>query len=100
MDYLLGQYAFAAKPGHDFIKLLVDTIHQNINKYIQRYQSKDFLNHEVYVFETTGPDFVTNMYMGYRNKPSITIIEYHTRQYFGKYARHNYKGTWKKNKSN
>ena len=100
MDYLLGQYAFAAKPGHAFIKLLVDTIHKNINKYIQRYHSKDYLNHEVYVYETTGPDFVTNVYMNYMNKPNITIIEYHKRQYFGKYARHNYKGSWKKNKSN
>ena len=100
MNFLLGQYAFAAKPKNEFIKLLVDTIHKNINTYIQRFHSKNYLNHEVYVYETTGPDFVTNLYMKYLKKPEITIIEYHKRQYFGKYARHNYNGSWKKNKSN
>lgn len=91
MNFLLGQYAFAAEPRHPFIKLLIDNIHQNVNLYIKNYTP----NSEHYVYLTTGPDFVSNLYMDYANKSSIKILEYDKRQYFGKYARHNYFGTWK-----
>ena len=91
MFYLLGQYAFAASPKHPFIKLLIDTIHGNLHKYIRNYVP----NSEDYVYLTTGPDFVTNLYMNYANKNSIKILNYDKRQYFGKYAKHNYFGTWK-----
>jgi mannosyltransferase OCH1-like enzyme len=91
MNFLLGQYAFAAEPKHPFIKLLIDNIHQNVNLYIKNYTP----NSEHYVYLTTGPDFVSNLYMDYPNKSSIQILEYDKRQYFGKYARHNYFGTWK-----
>jgi mannosyltransferase OCH1-like enzyme len=91
MNFLLGQYAFAAEPRHPFIKLLIDNIHQNVNLYIKNYTP----NSEHYVYLTTGPDFVSNLYMDYPNKSSIQILEYDKRQYFGKYARHNYFGTWK-----
>jgi len=91
MYYLLGQYAFAASPKHPFIKLLIDTIHQNLHKYIRNYVP----NSEDYVYLTTGPDYVTKLYMNYSNKNSVQILNYDKRQYFGKYAKHNYFGTWK-----
>lgn len=100
MDFLLGQYAFACKPKHPFIRTLIEGIHKDINTYIQRFQNKKYEVFEDYVYETTGPDFVTNMYMTYPKKESITILEYPERQYFGKYARHSYKGSWKENVQN
>ena len=100
LNYLLGQYAFAAKPKHPFIKLLIDTIHDNIESYIHDFNNKKYINFEIYVYQTTGPDFVTKLYLNYINKSTIHILEYNKRQYFGKYARHNYYGTWKKNLNN
>lgn len=90
-EFLLGQYAFAAEPKHPFIKLLIDKIHERIEYYIQHvdYSSED------YIYKTTGPDFVTDIYMDYQNKNTITILDNGKRQYFGDYARHNYFGTWK-----
>lgn len=100
LNYLLGQYAFAAKPKHPFIKLLIDTIHDNIESYIHDYNNKNYINFEIYVYQTTGPDFVTKLYLKYKNKSTIHVLEYNKRQYFGKYARHNYYGSWKKNIQN
>mgnify|MGYP000985786126 FL=1 len=37
MDILLGQYAFGARQYNPFIKLLIDTIHNNIDKYVKIY---------------------------------------------------------------
>jgi len=89
--YLLGQYAFAAAPKHPFIKNLIDNIHKNINLYIQHLNSDS----EDYVYKTTGPDFVTSLYMNFPYKEDIFIINNGKRQYFGDYAKHNYFGTWK-----
>jgi len=88
--FLLGQYAFAASPKHPFIKLLIEKIHNNLNKYIKNvnFESED------YIYKSTGPDFVTNIYMNYNNN-SIKILDVGRRQYFGDYAKHNYFGTWK-----
>lgn len=89
----LGQYAFGAKPHNEFIKLLIDTIHNNIDKYVEQY-SKNGKTLQ-YVYSTTGPDFVTDTYFNYKNKKSIHILEFEHSQYFGKYAKHNCYGTWK-----
>jgi mannosyltransferase OCH1-like enzyme len=95
MKVVLGQYAFGAKPKNEFIKLLIDTIHDNINKYIEDYE-KDYEKHKhQYVYNTTGPDFVTNVYINYLNKQMVHILEYDEGEYFGKYAKHNHYGTWK-----
>jgi mannosyltransferase OCH1-like enzyme len=100
LNFLLGQYAFAAKPKHPFIKLLIDTIHNNINSYINDLNNQNYINFEIYVYQTTGPDFVSKLYLEYKNKYAIHILDYNKRQYFGKYARHNYYGSWKKNLNN
>jgi hypothetical protein len=93
MYFLLGQYAFGAKPKDPFIKLLIDTIHLNIEQTIKQYNTSS--NKEIYVYVTTGPDFVSNLYMNYSNKNSIKILHNGKRQYFGKYAQHNFFGSWK-----
>lgn len=93
MNFMLGQYAFAAKPNDKFIKTLIDVIHYNIDKYIEIY--KDHGHSLQYVYSSTGPDFVTDVYMEYYDKENIHILHYPESQYFGKYAKHNYIGTWK-----
>jgi len=96
---MLGQYAFGAKPKNKFIKKLIDMIHNNIDHYIVEYNKiKNIKNKQVqhqYIYSTTGPDFVTNVYIDYPDKKNIYILEYPKDQFFGKYARHNYYGTWK-----
>jgi len=91
VDFLLGQYGFGCCPKNRFVKLLVDVIHKNVDNYIASYVA----NSEDYVYATTGPDFVTSLYMNYPDKESINILYYDKRQYFGKYAKHNFIGTWK-----
>lgn len=93
MKILLGQYAFGAKPHNEFIKLLIDTIHNNIDKYVEDYKKNG--NSHQYVYSSTGPDFVTDVYMDYNKKDSIHILEFNHPQFFGKYAKHNHYGTWK-----
>jgi mannosyltransferase OCH1-like enzyme len=89
--FLLGQYAFAAAPKHPFIKTIIDIIHNNIERYVKNVMYKN----DDYVYKTTGPDFVTNVYVHYSDKKDIYILNNGKRQYFGDYARHNYFGTWK-----
>ena len=90
-EFLLGQYAFAACPKDPFIKKLIDKIEKSINNYVQYFENDS----EDYIYKTTGPDFVTDVYMEYKNKNDITILDNGIRQYFGDYAKHNYFGTWK-----
>jgi mannosyltransferase OCH1-like enzyme len=99
MRILLGQYAFAAKPHNEFIKLLIDTIHNNIDNYIKEYEKiknikSKTIQHQ-YIYSSTGPDYVTDIYLKYNNKKDIHILHYPQSQFFGKYAKHNYYGTWK-----
>ena len=95
-DKLLGQYAFGAKPKNEFIKLLIDNIHHNINKINKEYDSMPDKNiYENYVYRSTGPDYVTNIYLAYNNQKSIKILDSEKSQYFGKYAAHRWFGTWK-----
>jgi len=93
INFLLGQYAFGAAPGDPFIKLVIDKIHSNINAYIHYF----IPNSDDYVYKTTGPDFITNIYSTYKNKDDIKILHYDKRQCFGKYATHDFVGTWKDN---
>lgn len=86
---LLGQYAFAAQPHHPFIKYIIDTIHSNVLEYVKN-QSND----ELYVYKTTGPDFITILFMNY-DKGDVYILDNGERQVFGKYAKHRYLGSWK-----
>lgn len=92
MNFLVGQYAFGAKPRDEFVKKLIDYINDNINSYIEKGKNNKSLR---YVYTTTGPDFVTDMYLDYDNTYKIHILKYDKEQYFGKYAKHNHYGTWK-----
>jgi mannosyltransferase OCH1-like enzyme len=94
INILLGQYAFAAEPNHPFVKILITSINDNINKYIVD-SKKPYGKTKVYVYKSTGPDYVTNIYLNYKNKNQITILKNKTGQYFGNYAKHNAYGTWK-----
>jgi len=89
----LGQYAFAAKAKDPFIKLLIDNIHMNIGEIIQKYSM--VANKEMYVYTTTGPDYVSNLYLQYNDKLNVKILHNNKRQYFGNYAQHKFFGTWK-----
>ena len=99
INFLLGQYAFGAKPKNKFIKLLIDTINDNCDNYKNFYNTYyNQLNpteKNQFVYSSTGPDFVTDMYAKYENKKSIKILYHDYGQYFGKYAKHNHYGTWK-----
>lgn len=93
LNILLGQYAFASVPRHPFIKLLIDTIHANVDMYIKQYRMTT--DREVYVYRTTGPDFVTYLYTQYAAKHQVYILANGKRQMFGDYARHDFFGSWK-----
>lgn len=88
--FLLGQYAFAAVPKHPFLKLLIDTIDRNLNEYIRTAERS-----ELYVYQSTGPDFVTNLYLDEYTKDDVFILDNGKRQYFGDYGRHDFFGSWK-----
>lgn len=93
MTYMVGQYAFGAYPKHPFILKLIMEIQKNIDKYLEDFKTDgDTLQ---YVYSTTGPDYVTNLYMDDLNKDSIHILDFPQGQHFGEYAVHNHYGTWK-----
>ena len=93
LQFLLGQYMFAASPRHPFIKHLVDNIHENIDLYIQLH--KEDPTSDIYVYRTTGPDFVSYLYSDYTAKNQMYILSNGKRQMFGDYAEHQYYGSWK-----
>ena len=93
MDFMVGQYAFAAIPKHPFIERLIKTIELNIDRYLDDF--KVYGDTLQYVYSTTGPDFITNIYIDYKEKDKIHILDYDKSQYFGEYAVHNHYGTWK-----
>lgn len=99
-DYLLGQYAFGAYKKHPFIKELIDGIHNALpqivkNAPIQNVYNKQY--YHLYIYQTTGPDYVTKTYLEneWDTKTDIYILPYPKQQFFGKYAEHKYYGTWK-----
>ena len=106
MNFILGQYAFASIPKHPFMKNLIDNIDNNIENIIDKYiimnnvKIKE-IEKNYYIYKTTGPDYVTNNYINYLKNykdynKDIHILHYKKKQYFGKYAKHNHYGTWKK----
>ena len=92
---LIGQYAFGAKPKNEFVKKLIDNIHNNIDKLIEDYENLENKKDLDYVYSTTGPDYVTDIYLQYQDKYDIKVLNCGKRQYFGNYAAHRYYGTWK-----
>ena len=72
MNILVGQYAFGAKPQNEFVKLLIDTIHESIDEYLVDYQR--YGKTLQYVYSTTGPDYVTDVYIKYNDKDTKTVL--------------------------
>jgi mannosyltransferase OCH1-like enzyme len=97
-NFLLGQYAFGSSAKHPFMKFLVDKIAENLEKYIQiaeKVDKNDKNAMHYFVYKTTGPDFVTDCYVQYKNKDELFILSNGKRQMFGDYAEHRYVGLWK-----
>jgi len=94
INYLLGQYAFGASTKNEFIKFIIDGIHDNIDKIIKDSQEKDNFNKEFYIYKSTGPDYVTKRYLDYKDNNKIHVL-HSDAQTFGKYAKHNCYGSWK-----
>ncbi len=92
MHILLGQYALASVPRDPFIAKLVNTICDNIDYYNEVYKTN---KSQWYVYGTTGPDYVTHVYLNYPDKQNIHILYHKENQKFGEYAEHNCFGTWK-----
>jgi mannosyltransferase OCH1-like enzyme len=96
--FLLGQYAFGTTAKHPFLKFVVDNIKDNVDKYISvasriKNASSDVAHQ--YVFNTTGPDFITECYYRYDSPQQIYILSNGKRQEFGQYGVHRYAGNWK-----
>lgn len=102
---VLGNYAFGAVPKSNFLKLLVDNIHNNIDKIASQYYSnKQYYSNNnkyfnYYIYQTTGPDYISLLYHHYKDKQKIKILDNEinkNRHYFGTYALHTWSGSWKK----
>tara|TARA_B100000035_G_C21035896_1_gene570953 strand:+ start:3408 stop:4148 length:741 start_codon:yes stop_codon:yes gene_type:complete len=89
-DFLLGQYAFGSVSQHPFLLEIIEGIHKNVNVYVKNINA----NSDDYIYQTTGPDYITQKYIDSKNKNNITIL-HAKRQHFGKYAKHMYMGSWK-----
>ena len=97
-NFLLGQYAFGATAKHPFMKVLVDKIKENLSNYIlvaNKMKEMDRNSIHYFVYKTTGPDFVTDCYIQFKNKEQMYILSNGKRQVFGDYATHKYFGLWK-----
>jgi hypothetical protein len=93
--FIVGQYAFGSQSKNEFIKILIDEIHNNINKILEEYNKLPDKKNLNFVYNTTGPNYVSDMYYtNYKDLP-IKILYYHQNQNFGNYARHKFMGTWK-----
>jgi hypothetical protein len=93
----IGQFAFGARRKNEFIKVLVDNIHNNIDSILDEYSKLENKKDLDFVYRTTGPDYVTKLYYG-GNYPTtkVKILEYPEDQHFGEYAKHLWMGSWKK----
>jgi hypothetical protein len=94
-NIFLGQYAFGAKQNDEFIKILIDNIHNNINYILLEYNKLTDKKDQLYVYTTTGPDYVSKLYYEYPNNKQIKVLDYPKEQFFGEYAEHKWMGTWK-----
>jgi len=117
--FLLGQYAFGAKKQNSFIKSLVHHIHNHAEQYNTIFNNNSIGDYN-YVYKTTGPDFVTSVYVDSptTNKNGVFVLKKepwmiwetffapilgekkdrsrtNPYRYFGNYAVHLNRGSWK-----
>jgi len=88
----LGNYALASPPRNSELKLLIECI-------VKEYSSVNSkrLNPLVFVYTTTGPDKLTQVYYTrpeFRNNIYL-LANRHTMAHFGDYAKHLAAGSWK-----
>ena len=101
-NFLIGNYAFYAKPRHPFIKSIIDHI-TNPKITIQDIElgckHNNDPSQQVFVYYTTGPILVSYTYSNFANKKSITLLqpEPFKDNCFGKYGSHRMYGSWKTN---
>lgn len=90
----LGQFGFGARQGNDFIRQLIYGMRdQFYNPDVPpRYP-------DVYVFTTSGPDFVSHMYNQSSKEVQSTVTVLYPEPYakfqFGNYGRHHMGGSWR-----
>lgn len=94
----LGQFGFGAEPRHPFLKLLIDGI---VREMVRPRVDRTFA--DVYIFTTSGPDFVTRLYKRHPEIHSrVTIIHNYLalppdkdKFCFGILGRHHSSGSWR-----
>ena len=88
--FQIGQYAFGASKGNDFLWSIITNIVDKKNRELK-------MHRQLKVYFTTGPCLVTQLYYEYENKSTIHLIndKMKRRNFFGHYAEHKLFGSWK-----
>ncbi len=99
-NFLVGNYAFYAKPKHPFIKHIINNIVQpkiSLEDIQIGCQHNNDPAQQVFVYYTTGPILVSYSYNCYQEKNKIQLLEPNPFQEncFGKYGSHKMYGSWK-----
>lgn len=103
----IGQYAFAAVPGHPFIYHAIQDIADEIDWIVESETTTE--NYEYWIYATTATDRITRSVVTHQPE-DITLLEYPNygiREadrlmyplYFGNYAKHWCHGSWKESKT-
>ena len=94
-EYLVGNYAFGAVPGHPVFEKYVAHALASMGKVTMRGDTADRRR----VFYTTGPVAVTVAVLDAleEDKGSVAVLKGNGNAQFGEYGVHQLAGTWKKN---
>ena len=78
-DFVLGNCFFASVPSHPFWAKLIDELTTNIDDVIKNFpKKKELSKYKKYVLNTTGPNFLTQVYKAYfTNDTSIYLPPKH-----------------------
>ena len=98
-NIMLGNYAFGAKPNNDFIKIIITNIHDNIDNIVIEYKNNyNKYQYQYFVYQTTGPDYISLIYHKYKNKNNVKLLKNNidkSKHTFGNYSIHRWAGSWK-----
>lgn len=99
-NFLIGNYAFYAKPKHPFIKHIIDNLVQPKIS-LADIQTGCLFNNDpssqVFVYYTTGPILVSYSYATFIDKHAVKLLQRtpFEENSFGKYGIHKMYGSWK-----